>query len=493
MPPFKRKSSFAARNAQGKQPQVLDEGSISDHLNKIQKLDEELRKFFLDKLLTEKRLTRQIVSFQANKTRPQYRWYKYKEAFSADLVEYLLGGYEPASGTILDPFAGSGTALFASASLGFDADGIELLPVGQQIIETRSITQNGIQNYHLKKLEEWSAQRPWETVKPSADFTVMRITKGAYPEETEKLVRKYLARLQSEKGNIRTILLFALLCVLESISYTRKDGQYLRWDHRSGRRGFGKKIFNKGTIFPFNLAICKKIEEIVSDLKRTREQSKLFPAERSSSNGKVNLLRGSCLAVLPRLTTERYSAILTSPPYCNRYDYTRTYALEHAILKVSEKENACLRQSMISCTVENREKELLALESSWEKAISVCDSLTLLSEILSYLNRMKENHSLNNNGIPRMVRGYFYEMACIIQECFRVLRNGGYMFMVNDNVRYAGVSISVDLILSKIAEQLGFQIENILSLPQFKGNSSQQMGLHGKDSLRKCVYIWRKK
>ena len=97
MPPFKRKSSFVVRNAQGKQPQVLDEGLISDRLNKIQKLDEELRKFFLDKLLIEKRLTRQIVSFQGNKTRPQYRWYKYKEAFSADLVEYLLGGYEPAS------------------------------------------------------------------------------------------------------------------------------------------------------------------------------------------------------------------------------------------------------------------------------------------------------------------------------------------------------------------------------------------------------------
>lgn len=496
MPSTKRRTPFAAKDAfaapQGKQPQVLDKKSISARLNKIQKLDEELCKSFCGALWTEKRLTRQIVSFQANKTKPQYRWYKYKEAFSADLVEYLLESYEPDSGTILDPFAGSGTALFASASLGFDADGIELLPVGQKIIEARSITQNGIQSRHLKRLEEWSTQRPWETAKPSANFIVMRITKGAYPEETEKLIKKYLARLQSEKGNIRTILLFALLCVLESISYTRKDGQYLRWDYRSGRTGFGKKRFDKGVILPFNLAICKKIEEVVSDLKRTGEQSKLFLDERRCSKGKVNLLRGSCLAILPRLTTERYSAILTSPPYCNRYDYTRTYALEHAVLKVSEKENAHLRQSMISCTVENREKELLTLESSWEKAISVCDSLSLLSEILSYLNRMKENRSLNNNGIPRMVRGYFYEMACIIQECFRVLKNGGYMFMVNDNVRYAGASISVDLILSKIAEQLGFQIESILSLPQSKGNSSQQMGLHGKDSLRKCVYIWRK-
>lgn len=278
--------SRGTRNAQGKQPRVLDEKSISDHLNKIQKLDEQLREFFRDTLLTEKRLTRQIVSFQANKTKPQYRWYKYKEAFSADLVEYLLESYQTASGTILDPFAGSGTALFASALLGFDADGIELLPIGQKIIEARSITRNGIQNRHLKKLKEWSAQRPWETVKASADFTVMRITKGAYPEETEKLVRKYLARLQSEKGNIHIILLFALLCVLESISYTRKDGQYLRWDYRSGRRGFGKKIFNKGVILPFNLAICKKIEEIVSDLKEQESSQNCSPMRCAVPMGK---------------------------------------------------------------------------------------------------------------------------------------------------------------------------------------------------------------
>jgi hypothetical protein len=64
--------------------------------------------------------------------------------------------------------------------------------------------------------------------------------------------------------------------------------------------------------------------------------------------------------------------------------------------------------------------------------------------------------------------------------------------MVNDNVRYAVVSISVDLILSKIAEELGFYIENILVLPNGKGNSSQQMGIHGRESLRKCIYIWRK-
>jgi hypothetical protein len=91
-----------------------------------------------------------------------------------------------------------------------------------------------------------------------------------------------------------------------------------------------------------------------------------------------------------------------------------------------------------------------------------------------------------------MVRGYFYEMACVIAESARVLKRDALFIMVNDNVRYAGASISVDIILTELAERMGFEAEHILVLPNGKGNSSQQMGMHGREPLRKCVYIWRK-
>lgn len=64
--------------------------------------------------------------------------------------------------------------------------------------------------------------------------------------------------------------------------------------------------------------------------------------------------------------------------------------------------------------------------------------------------------------------------------------------MVNDNVRYGGEEIPVDLILSDFAENIGFKINKIWILPTGKGNSSQQMGKHGRSELRKCVYIWEK-
>jgi DNA modification methylase len=195
---------------------------------------------------------------------------------------------------------------------------------------------------------------------------------------------------------------------------------------------------------------------------------------------------------MPDLADSYYDAIITSPPYCNRYDYTRTYALELALLGINEKELIQLRQQMLSCTVENRAKDLLSLNQGWMTALKAADEQKLLQIILKYLDDQKAQGKLNNNGIPRMVRGYFYEMACVIAECLRVMKPNAPLIMVNDNVRYAGASISVDMILSDIAGKLGFEVENILVLPNGKGNSSQQMGEHGREPLRKCVYVWRK-
>jgi len=98
---------------------------------------------------------------------------------------------------------------------------------------------------------------------------------------------------------------------------------------------------------------------------------------------------------------------------------------------------------------------------------------------------------LNNTGIPRMVQNYFWEMTLVIYDCARLLKPGGSFIMVNDNVRYEGINIPVDLILSDLAREAGLDVERIWVLPVGKGNSSQQMRTHGREELRKCIYLWR--
>ncbi len=459
-------------------------------LNIIEQLDHALGQYFKNKFVVQPTLTSSLVSFQANKVRPVYRWYKYKEAFFATLVEHLFAKHEIVGGKILDPFAGSGTALFAASGVGIEAEGIELLPIGQQIIITKQLLESGFTPGYFAALKRWSIEHPWEQSTITYPLPELRITKDAYSEQTRQAIEHYLGASQQENERVQTVLRFVLLCVLEVISYTRKDGQYLRWDYRSGRRQ-GKKQFDKGAILTFKQAVCAKIDEIILDLHSTQAQLGLFPSQ--SIQGDICLYGGSSLEVMPTLPGGLYEAIITSPPYCNRYDYTRTYALELALLSIGEQDLVKLRQQMLSCTVENRAKDLLKINPNWTAAITAADQQKLLQAILKYLDDQKAQGVLNNMGIPRMVRGYFYEMACIIAECFRVLKPNAPLFMVNDNVRYAGASISVDMILSDIAEKLGFEVENILVLPDGKGNSSQQMGEHGRDPLRKCVYVWRKR
>lgn len=458
-------------------------------LAEIDALDKKLSHHFNKKFKLQPALTRQLVSFQANKPRPSYRWYKYKEAFSASLIETLLEKHEITKGKILDPFAGSGTALFAASGSGLDADGIELLPVGQQIILTRKSLESEFTKDDFNTISRWASEYPWLHSHIKVPLSSLRITQGAYPERTRDLIELYMGAWQKENERVQSALRFALLCILESISFTRKDGQYLRWDYRSGRRQ-GAKPFDKGEILNFDKAICGKLREIYHDLITDKDCRDLFSSR--VLHGNINLFNGSCLDILPSLHENSYDAVVTSPPYCNRYDYTRTYALELALLGTGEGELSRLRQEMLSCTVENRAKDLLKINPKWSTAILAADGQELLQATLSYLDKEKAEGRLNNNGIPRMVRGYFYEMACVIAECARVLKSKALLFMVNDNVRYAGASISVDMILSNIAEKVGFRIENILTLPNGKGNSSQQMGKHGRNPLRKCVYVWRK-
>lgn len=464
-------------------------------LTKIKELNKKLEFRFLDKLVINNDLKRTLVSFQANKKMPGYRWYKFKEGYSSALVDYALKKLDIKNGKVLDPFAGSGVSLFVSAEQGLDSVGVELLPIGAEIIEVRKIIfESANHNGLLEFLQNWIDKKPWEKEKNGRKLNHLKITDGAFPIKTEKLLGKFLNAIDKvENKKYRRILRFTLLCVLEEISFTRKDGQYLRWDYRSGR-GNGKNKFNKGEIKEFNQAIISKIKDIIADLRGGNTLLDLV-REPKGDTGDIEVLRGSCLSILPDLASNEFDFLMTSPPYCNRYDYTRTYALELALLDVDEVKIRDLRQTMMSCTVENREKEDLGqffTPDTLQQATKAFENQKELQAIIQYLEEKKNNKELNNPGIVRMVKNYFYEISLIIFESARLLKSGAPFVMVNDNVRYAGANIPVDLILSDIAQSAGFNVEKIWVLPTGKGNSSQQMGEHGREELRKCVYVWRK-
>ncbi len=447
---------------------------------------------------------RKLVSYQANKQARLHSWFKYKEGFSAQLVESLLGKFGIRPGQkILEPFAGSATMLLVAKELGIDAVGIEILPVCHLAWEAKS----RYQEYDLAELRQ--VMRWVQETQPGLSHTAfphITITESAFAPEQETKLMWYAEQFEVLKvsGLTKLLLRLALVSILEDISFTRKDGQYLRWDARSAkaqgrdarRAAQGKqpfRAFDKGKILDAKEALLTALSEVLQDIE-IMQRNGMKP-------GRQELIEGTVLEVLPRLPGQQFDAVITSPPYCNRYDYTRTYALELAFLGVGEEGVRNLRQELLSCTVENRSK-LQRLETfyaslnrrlDFERVARVVNTNEALQEVFAAIRTRGQRGELNNKGVIRMVEGYFTELAFVIFELHRLCRSGARVAIVNDNVRYGGEIIPVDLLMTDLAREFGFSPESIYVLPQRKGNSSQQMGKYGREANRKSITVWAKK
>ena len=450
---------------------------------------------------------RQTVSFQKNKRNVVHRWLKYKEGFSAELVETLLKKMElNESSTIMDPFMGSGTTALVCRMMGYDCIGFDILPTSKLAIEVKS----NIFNYDVEEIKR--LRESFKFIELPNEYSSLipyvSITKGAYPTDTDRFL-SYITRWIKESNfseAVKKLFVLSILNSLEEISYTIKSGQYLSWDYRAPkiidinkqRRDRGQKELPQ-----------KKVRSIIKEPKETIlfELEKILYDIESLQGDKINrketlidFRQNSALYELPLLKNDSIEGVITSPPYCNRYDYTRTYALELAYLGVDDTALKKLRQTLLSCTVESKSKETdlrkfyksIKKEDRYNTVVEIIKNDSALQEVLCALSKRKENGDLNNQGIIRMVEGYFTELSFIYAELYRVCKKGAIVAFVNDNVRYGGEVIPVDFISCSLAEKVGFKVKKIYVLKQQKGNSSQQMAKYGRVPMRKSITIWYK-
>ena len=448
---------------------------------------EELYRRFRERLSTRSIFTRKTVSYQGNRGVPGFQWMKYKEGFSKQLIDSLLDEHNVDS--VLDPFAGVGTVPLVASRRGLSATGIEIMPVGVAVARGIACAANGVSTPAFTKASH-DIVKHLSQPGPSPSgfrFPHVAITQHAFSKKTERAIskaRQFIANYEDD--SVCALLDLACMTILEEVSYTRKDGQYLRWDYRSGRAL--RSRVNKGPIPSFKHALDARLSQMAEDMVALKD---LY------GQAQPELQTGSCLEALHRMPASCVDMVITSPPYANRYDYTRTYALELAWMGFDQDGFCDLRQRMLSATVENRAK------TEWLRGVYKDDSQVLdaavkmyedqgaVHEVLSNLKNCIDE--LGNRHVIRLIEGYCLEMALVVAELGRIVKQGGIVIMVNDNVQYHGQELPVDFILSDFAEQSGFVCTDIWTLPRGKGNSSQQMGRFGRREIRKCVYRWSHK
>jgi site-specific DNA-methyltransferase (cytosine-N4-specific) len=453
--------------------------------------------------VSDDRFNRKVVSFQANKGELLHSWLKYREGFSSILVETLMKDFSMQPGDrVLDPFAGSATTLLVAKTYGLDATGIDILPNCHLAWDAKSrFTEYSVEE--LKDiLSSLIATEPGQATKA---FPHIAITNSAFPPKVENDIMWYTDWFLSLpiSHDAKVLLKLILASILEDVSYTRKDGQYLRWDYRAEKlidRNSVRETQGKKTIKGIDKGELPSVKEsLVGSLSDVIDDIKLLQTRFTKNGSHQELLHGNALEVLLTIPDSTFSAVITSPPYANRYDYTRTYALELAYLGFGEGITK-LRQELLSCTVESRSKtnrlkqfyEANGQAERYDSIISVVHNNAVLKEIDKALRVRWDRGDMNNKGVLPMIHQYFEELTFIFAESFRTCRPGSHIAFVNDDVRYGGEIIPVDTVTTNLAEAIGFEPVKIIVLAQKKGNSSQQMEKFGREELRKCITVWKK-
>ncbi len=399
-----------------------------------------------------------LVSYVGNKEAPLLRLYRYKEAFAFRFVDEWLRRFEVSQKDIVfDPFCGMGTTLLAAGCRGVPALGIDRLPLAVFIAETLAFFFQ-LRPGELNKVFQTllGKVRSAEPAPLAMDVAIMQV---AFAPQTLAELRQWKTVIDGLRPPMREVFLLLFFSILEECSYTCKDGQFLRL-----RR-------DKRTAQPEE-ALAKKVQQAETDLRKIQELGwkEVFVPFRVVL-GDTRRLEEVCLQRPP-------TVLITSPPYANRYDYTRTYSLElcfHFVRNFPELRE--LRHNMLRSHIEAK---LVDLESSRHPAVQ---------EVVDFLKA--HSKTLNNPKIPDMLTAYFVDMQKTISQWWKVLASSAHVVMVVDNVRFEGQMLPVDLILSEMAEQEGFAVEEIL-VARYKGNSSQQMGRYGRLPVRESIVVWRK-
>lgn len=385
-----------------------------------------------------------------NKQAP-FNWYSFKHSFGSNLVSEIFSMFGLKKGdSVLDPFCGGGTTLIKAKLDGYNATGLDISPFSVFITNALTAKYNPDKlEGHLKKISH--------RINPSVKIPDVAILKKSFSEHTLKYIYSLRDSINSLSSPEKEFFLLALLSILDDTSKAKKSGGFLRiTEQRRIPADVVKKMF------------IETSRGFINDL-----------GNFNYNGTRTKAIFGDARNFPNKAKQIKYDAILTSPPYPNRHDYTRIYELELLVGFINDNETLKkLRYDTLRSHVEAKKK--------------YNSNGYIIPPLLKRRMATLKKRALNNSQVIPMLYGYFEDMYLCLKEMSKVLKPSKYIGLVVSNVRFAGVMIPVDKILAKVGEQAGLKPRNIYAL-RYRGNSSQQVLKYKRDPIRESLIIWQRK
>jgi hypothetical protein len=379
-----------------------------------------------------------------------FNWYGFKHRFGSELVSKIFSMFDLSEGdVVLDPFCGGGTTLIKSRLDGYNAVGLDISPFSTFLSNVLTTT------YDASKLKK-AVNKISHEINNKVEIPDVAILQKSFSDLTLKYIYSLRDSINSLNSPERDFFLFSLLSILDSVSKAKKSGGFLRiTDNKKVTPKVVQKMFIESS------------EKLMNDIKSFKY-----------SGASTSAIVGDARKYPDEVKNINYDAILTSPPYPNRHDYTRIYELE--LLVGFIRDNPSLKRLRYETLRSHVEAKKKFEGNGYVRPL-------LLEEKISELN----NRELNNTHVLPTIDGYFEDMYLSLKEMSSVLKTGKYIGLVVSNVRFAGIMIPVDELLAEIGEQVGLHLQHIYVL-RYRGNSSQQMLKHKREPARESLIVWKK-
>ena len=378
-----------------------------------------------------------------------HSWYLFPHSFTDNLVHALIDEWRlDRTDRILDPFVGAGTTLLAARERGISGTGCDLSPLAVLASSTK-----------VAAFSQCRLESAWLNLRCTLDSSTSASMKRTYPD----LVQKALPDGRLEQFDLiwscideadcssteRDFFRLALLSIIPHFSHAIANGGWLRWQNQGASAAKIKDTF------------ADRVAEMLADVRDTESDTdKRWEALIADARD------------LP-LSDGMFSAVITSPPYPNRHDYTRIFGVELMFSFLNWQENRALRYQSFHSHPESRPSRPPADYYEPPKTLE---------------NNIKH---IRDKRIQHMLRGYFLDMYLCLCEVERVCRQGARVAFILGNVQYDASPIFVDEFTAELGERAGLICREIRAV-RWRGNSAQQMGKFGRTASRESAVIFAK-
>jgi len=398
-------------------------------------------------------------------------WYRFVLSFPPHLVQHYIHKFNiDKSKVILDPFCGTGTTIVESKLNRIPAIGIEANPFAH--FATSVKTDWSIKGEELETMAHEVASEAVEELKcegindaPILGGNVPELNLNTVDTDAQKLlITNSISPLPLHK-TLRLLSILkrykdhpcfnhALLALANALVFKISNLKF------GPEVGVGKTKVD----YPVISSWLGEIGKIARDVASVEENT--YPS--------CKAILGDSRQISKMLDHNSVDVVITSPPYPNEKDYTRTTRLESVILGFINnlEELRKFKKTLIRSNTRGIYKD-----DEDDKWVANNESVLNLAEKIERKRIQLEKSSGFEKLYSRVTVQYFGGMAKHFADLRHVLKKGALLaYVVGDQASYFKVMIRTGKLLAEIAQSLGYELAEIeLFRTRFATATSSQL------------------